>query len=43
MSVMKIRHVISIALAAAISGTLEFTDITVDAGTGSVTVRALFP
>jgi len=25
------------------TGTLEFTDITVDAGTGSVTVRALFP
>jgi membrane fusion protein (multidrug efflux system) len=25
------------------SGTLQFTDITVDPGTGSVTVRALFP
>ncbi len=25
------------------TGTLEFTDITVDSGTGSVTVRALFP
>ena len=26
-----------------LTGTLEFTDITVDLGTGSVTVRALFP
>ena len=25
------------------SGTLQFTDITVDPGTGSVTVRAIFP
>jgi membrane fusion protein (multidrug efflux system) len=25
------------------SGTLEFTDVTVDPGTGSVTVRAIFP
>ena len=27
----------------ALSGTLQFTDITVDQGTGSVTVRAIFP
>ena len=26
-----------------LSGTLQFTDITVDSGTGSVTVRAIFP
>ncbi|MDM0029083.1 efflux RND transporter periplasmic adaptor subunit [Variovorax saccharolyticus] len=26
-----------------LSGTLEFTDVTVDAGTGSVTIRAVFP
>ncbi|HEY6642687.1 MAG TPA: efflux RND transporter periplasmic adaptor subunit [Povalibacter sp.] len=39
----KVHLVLENGGAYALSGTLEFTDITVDSGTGTVTVRAIFP
>jgi membrane fusion protein, multidrug efflux system len=39
----KVRLLLEDGTEYAHTGTLEFTDITVDLGTGSVTVRALFP